>query len=402
LKERQAMRVWRLVTITATFVALICPKAGSQTLATNEVFESRKSSVVFFRTKAQDDTLGYGVLISKQGHVLTAAHVIKSFGEREPIRATIGSKQGQLVEFEQDIQSMPKLDASVLKIKNPPADLHPAPIGKTDRFKAVTTNVQILAGFVDMDPSTPFSATVSGNVNADPDLWRMQAAGIDRGHSGSPAFDQFGGVVGFVPEGFAGTGAFNLRSFVRISAWLKQIDIPVVERERPIKFAVYVRGIERNERVGMFLQERVTEVFESWLGVKRSEVETDPPFLRDVMARWEDVPDISASLLDAAVNKLGAQWLTAQDAQTLYLYFVKLNFAPDGGFPALARHLLIAVEYDGKTYKTKAIKLRPVTFEDRSYINEEQQLDAAALALARAAADTPGAPLREKNDKVAR
>jgi hypothetical protein len=388
------MCFWRFVVTTATFVALSCLMASAQTLAPDELYEKRKSSVVFFRAKSDADIKGYGVLISKQGHVLTAAHVIRSFGEREPIRATIGSKQGQLVEFEQDVQSMPELDVSVLKIKNPQADLHPAPIGKADRFKAATTNVQILAGFVDMDPSTPFSATVSSNVNADPDLWRMQGAGIDRGHSGSPAFDQFGDVVGFVPEGFAGTGVFNLRSFAKISVWLKQIDIPIVERERPIKFAVYVRGIERNERIGLSLQKTLTEVGERWLGVKQSEIETDPPFLGDIMTRWDDsIP--RENLLEPAVNELGAQWLTAQDAQTLYLYFAKLNFVRDGGFPASAKHLLVALEHDGKIYKTKQIRLHSVTFEDRADLNDERRLDATALAMARSAADTPGAPFRQ-------
>ena len=388
------MRVWRLVVTTATFVAMSCLMAGAQTLAPDELYEKRKSSVVFFRAKSDPEIKGYGVLISKQGHVLTAQHVLKDFGDNEPIRATIGSKQAQLVEFEKEIQSVPGHDVSVLKIKDPPADLRPAPIGKTDRFKAGVTNVQILTGFVDMNPSTPLSAMVSSSFDAEPDLWRMQGAGINRGQSGSPAFDQFGDVIGFVPAGFEGMGVFNLRGFDKISAWLKKIDIPIVERERPIKFAVYFKGIERSESIGLSLQRKVAEVGERWLGVKQSEIDTDPPFLGDIMTRWDDsVP--REHLLEPAVNELGASWLTAQDAQTMYLYFVKLNFARDGEFPASAKHLLVALEHDGKTYKTKQIRLHSVAFRDRPELNEEQRLDAAAFALARSAAETPGAPFRE-------
>lgn len=381
-------------------VTIVTANASTQTLSPQEVYKKRVSSVVFFRSKAKGEDMSYGVVISKEGHVLTAKHVVDAFGA-EAVRGTLGAKgKGALFEFDR-VAEIPNRDVVLLKIKEFPSNLEPAPVGKADHFKEAETRIEILTGLVDQKNSIPLTATISNRFEARPDIWNAQGIGIDPGKSGSPAFDEFGNVVGFVPTGYKGEGIFQLQTFDSLLDWLKQYGVPVEDRIRPDKFMVFVRG-ERQEHERAGLREKLTRIAERWLGIKAADVEEEPAFMADLMARWEHP---SQKLLEDVVNAEGArQWIADRDAQRLYVYVVKWPFFPSDTNPLPVRHFLVTLDYDGTKITPKLSSLNGTILQpmpgpgaDGDQIERVQRGN--ALALAKSAAATLDTRFR-KNDFV--
>lgn len=369
------MRRCRLVIAMGVyFAAIICAaEADAQTLAPHDVYAQRSPSVVFFRSKQNNVGMSFGVLISKDGYVLTAKHVVDAF-EGEAVRARIGSGGGaDLLDFEEKVRNLPELDVSLLKLKNPPAGLQPAPIGKADHFRAGSTKVEILTGFAEEKTATPLSATISNSIDGKPDLWNVQGTGVDRGHSGSPAFDQFGNVVGFIPTGYAGTGIFQLRTLDSIYGWLKLNNVNIEQRVKPDKFMVFVRS-RGQEALGGAMQRRLGGIIEQWLGINRADIESEPPFMPELLRRWEKPND---RVLKTEVNELGSDWVAERDARRLYLYVVQLQFGPDGRYPDSAKQFLVTLEHDGTEVATNLLPLNETTLRkprlDREIDDDQEE-----------------------------
>jgi hypothetical protein len=394
------MRFWRFGIAAGLCAALIVSvgSASAKTLGPYEVYDLRKSAVVFFHSKDKGDDMGFGVLVSREGHVLTANHVIRDFG-KEAVRATIGSKDGPLLEFDPNVSSeleLGVLDLRLLRLANPPDDLKPAPIGRADHFKPATTQVHILTGFIDQKNSSPLNATVLSQIDKQSDFWRMQGAGVDRGHSGSPAFDQFGDVVGFIPSGIPSSGIFNLRTFDLATDWLKTQHVPYEQRVRSDKIGVYVRAVGYEEQRGQF-KGKLSSLIEELLGLQIVESDTEPPFIRDLEVRAESPNE---KLLNDAVNELGTEWVAQQDALKLYLYVVQLQFTGSNR-PTSAIQFVVMLERDGNKIRAKQWRLNSARFFKR---RSDQDIDADAedglltensFTLLKSAAETRGTPFRD-------
>jgi len=79
--------------------------------------------------KRKQQGLGSGVIISKEGYILTNHHVA---GEADELKVTFSDDRT----FEAEIVGTDKLsDLAVIKLKNPPKDLHVLPFGNSDSVK---------------------------------------------------------------------------------------------------------------------------------------------------------------------------------------------------------------------------------------------------------------------------
>jgi hypothetical protein len=393
------MRFCRVAILAGTLaqaIVAMTQAATARSLQPYEVYDKRKASVVIFQHRSKDQPMGYGVVVSRQGHVLTANHVITDFSA-EPVSGWLGEKgtPDALLEFDPAVSIPfpdPSFDLRLVKLKNPPAGLEPAPIGSGVELKVNTTRVQILTGYIDQNDSASLDAGVTQKLNGRPDFYRLQSNGLNRGHSGSPVFDAYGDVIGFIPSGFQSTGLADLRTFLLIPDWLKAQDISVEPRTIQDKFAVLVRA-EGQEELRRAYQAHLIDWIADVFELEPADMATDPPFVGDLTTRVVQRNDV---LLNGAVNEYGKEWYAQQDARRILLYVVYLQFAEPGN-PTSAFHSLFKLEPDGGNIKTTQWQLKPVPLNrmpDNDTIRNTV-LAANSIKLLKRAVEREDAPLHE-------
>src|ERR1051325_7910806 len=204
--------------LSITFLILVasCVCASAQEL--RDTFRRVKSSVVIVRTggeqsasvagQADDSGVGSGVLISKDGKILTAAHVIQG---GQPI--TIEFTDGQRLKA-QVIESSVAADVALLQVDRVPAAATAATLGDSD---VVETGDDI---FIVGAPYGLSNTLTVGRVSARrPDETRGGILGtreflqtdamVNPGNSGSPVFNKAGEVVAIVSNVVSDTGDFQ-------------------------------------------------------------------------------------------------------------------------------------------------------------------------------------------------
>ena len=203
--------------LTVSFLILLtaCVSASAQQL--RETFRRVKSAVVIVRTggdqspitgQTDDAGVGSGVLISKDGKILTAAHVVQG---GQPI--TIEFTDGQRLKA-QVVESSVPADLALLQVDHVPAAAAAAKLGDSD---LVETGDDI---FIVGAPYGLSNTLTVGRVSARrPDEARggilsineflQTDAVINPGNSGSPVFNQAGEVVGIVSSVAGDTGEFQ-------------------------------------------------------------------------------------------------------------------------------------------------------------------------------------------------
>jgi len=193
-------------------------EANAQSL--RELFLSVKSSVVVVRTLergvsgasqqgfVQYQGLGSGVLISEDGKVLTAAHVVQIAD-----RVGVEFEDGTFV-LAQVVASVPTADIALLQLEEVPPDAQAARLGDSD-VVAVGDPIFIIgspyelsytltAGYISARRGT--GTWVDGLI----DLAMFQTdAAINKGNSGGPMFNMNGEVVGIVSSILSRSGGFE-------------------------------------------------------------------------------------------------------------------------------------------------------------------------------------------------
>jgi serine protease Do len=71
--------------------------------------------------------LGSGVLVSKEGHILTASHVVND-GDQVMVELTDGSMHGARI-----LASIPSADLALIVLKDPPENLKFAKLGDSNK-----------------------------------------------------------------------------------------------------------------------------------------------------------------------------------------------------------------------------------------------------------------------------
>jgi S1-C subfamily serine protease len=160
-------------------------------------FDSPDSTPIRKGDTVTSSGIGAGVIISSDGKILTAAHIVQTadavlveFSDGEKIRANV-------------ISSEPAADLALLKLESTPKDLLPATLGDSDKVK-IGEEVIIISnpyGYKHTLTAGHISARYSGKELGDAFArgeFLQTDATINRGSSGGPAFNASAEIIGIV------------------------------------------------------------------------------------------------------------------------------------------------------------------------------------------------------------
>ena len=214
----------RLMPVLFTVCLLVILLAGDPTRGNapqlRDTFRSVKRSVVMVRTVKETVAplpqqgmvsvagLASGVLISGDGKVLTAAHVVQAVDQ-----VVVECANGQMVPA-RVISSTTSADVALLQLDSVPPGLAPAPLGDSDTVE-VGDDVFVVGAPYGL-ALTLTVGHVSGREVPQSSLARMSPreffltdAAINRGNSGSPMFNKQGEVIGIVSNILSQSGGFE-------------------------------------------------------------------------------------------------------------------------------------------------------------------------------------------------
>src|SRR2546428_5092340 len=213
------MRVTRTVVLTALVVMSVPVAVGAQTLG--EVFRKVTPSVVVIRATGHEVSAsgqkqfaetGSGVLISTDGKVMTAAHVVHTM---DAITVELG---GESVAAKV-IASEPAADLSLLQVERVPAAARVAEMANSDTLPG--GDAVIIVG-------APYGLSYSLSTGIISARWApntvyrtmplaeffQTTAAINTGNSGGPMFSMTGEVIGIVSHNISKSGGSEGLGFV--------------------------------------------------------------------------------------------------------------------------------------------------------------------------------------------
>jgi serine protease Do len=199
-----------------------------------DAFRKVNQSVVIVRTKrvevapsnGQDmsiiDGLGSGVLVSNDGKVLTAAHIVQTVDV-----ATVEFPDGQQI-IARVIGSDIRSDVALLQLRQMPKGIAPATIGDSDKVEvgdqifvigapfgiSQTLSVGHLSGRHRLNRNNESTASVE---------FLQTDAAINSGNSGGPMFDMEGKVIGIVSSIMSHSGGSEGLAFATAANTARQL-----------------------------------------------------------------------------------------------------------------------------------------------------------------------------------
>src|SRR5438034_2539483 len=202
--------------------------------ALSDVFKRVNPAVVEIHTKETDVArggiaqqvsvagLGSGVLISLDGKVLTAAHVVQTADAIE-VEFLTGEKLKARV-----VSSEPSADVALLQLEKPPKSPFVARLGDSDAVEVgesvfvvgapLGVSHTLTVGYISARRKP--NATFSGMSRAE--FFQTDAA-INQGNSGGPMFNMQGEVIGIVSYIISKSGGFEGLGFVVSSNMARQL-----------------------------------------------------------------------------------------------------------------------------------------------------------------------------------
>ncbi|HUM18440.1 MAG TPA: trypsin-like peptidase domain-containing protein [Candidatus Nitrosotalea sp.] len=223
---RRAARRWRLRALLPAVpigVALICAPEAVEAQTIGEVFRKVNPTVVVIRAKGRDvegaggltrfNETGSGVLISTDGKVLTAAHVVHSMDE-----INVEFLGGETVPA-RVISSEPAADLSLLRLERVPKGVMVAPLADSDTVR-VGDPVMVIGAPYGLSHSMSagwISARWPANSVYRPmplAEFLQTNATINTGNSGGPMFNMAGEVIGIVSHNISKSGGSEGLGFV--------------------------------------------------------------------------------------------------------------------------------------------------------------------------------------------
>jgi S1-C subfamily serine protease len=225
------------LTVTATSLLLILCFGGSTQSSGQELrqaFHRVKQSVVIIRTQQKElapspqggmvsaNGLGSGVLISSDGKILTAAHLVEAadamlveFSDGELIPARV-------------LGAVRNADVALLQLAHPPAKVTVAPLGDSDKMD-VGDEVFLVGAPYGLS-YTLTAGHISGRHAADNRIsetgsreFLQTDAAINQGNSGGPMFNMNGEVIGIVTNIVSQSGGSEGLGFATTSKMARQL-----------------------------------------------------------------------------------------------------------------------------------------------------------------------------------
>ena len=191
--------------------------AAAQQIA--ELFRKVSSSVVLVRTLERGLSpvppgglttipgLGSGVVISGEGKIMTAAHVVQA-ADRVAVQFIDGKSYPAHV-----VASSLRADVALLQLDQFPIGLSPAPVGNSDSLETGDEVIVIGAPYGLSHSLTVghVSGRITGGgiVSGGPMEMIQTDASINQGNSGGPMFNMKGEVVGIVSRILTQSGGFE-------------------------------------------------------------------------------------------------------------------------------------------------------------------------------------------------
>jgi serine protease Do len=211
-----------LGTLLTAATLLLWPSVPTSAQTVGAVFERVNAAVVVVRAKGRDvaaggqvrfTEIGSGVLVSADGHVMTAAHVVHAMDE-----ITVEFIGGETVPA-QVVASEPAADLSLLKLSLVPQGARVAAMANSDSVKIGDQTIVIGA---------PYGLTHSMTVGWISARWAPNTvyrsmplaeffqtdAVINTGNSGGPMFNMAGEVIGIVSHNISKSGGSEGLGFV--------------------------------------------------------------------------------------------------------------------------------------------------------------------------------------------
>lgn len=151
--------------------------------------------------------LGSGVLISADGKIMTAAHVVQT-ADKVAVQFVDGKRYAAHV-----VASSLRADVALLQLDQFPVALSPAPVGNSDSLD-IGDEIIVIGAPYGLDHSLTVGH-ISGRIPADlvvsggsMEMIQTDAA-INQGNSGGPMFNMKGEVVGIVSRILTQSGGFE-------------------------------------------------------------------------------------------------------------------------------------------------------------------------------------------------
>jgi S1-C subfamily serine protease len=226
------MRRAGVAAVVAVVVTCLSGSVRAETLA--QVFKRVNPSVVVIRAsqrepstegpggEARFSVVGSGVLISQDGKVMTAAHMVHAADD-----VTVEFLAGEALEA-RVVASEPQADVSLLQLDRVPAGARAARLGDSDDVE-VGDEIFILgapygishtltAGHISArhKPSTVYSGMALAE-------FLQTDAAINQGNSGGPMFNLAGEVIGIVSHIISKSGGFEGLGFVVTSNMARRL-----------------------------------------------------------------------------------------------------------------------------------------------------------------------------------
>ncbi len=199
--------------------AVLCLAGQAHAQQLREMFSKTNPSVVVIRTverrvapQAQGfmslPGLGSGVVISSDGKILTAAHVVQA-ADQVSVEFADGKKERAYV-----AASYPRADIAIVQLDFPPAGLIPAKLGNSDMVQ-VGDDVFVIGAPYGLSHSLTVGHISGKHISTDSiaglsKVERFQTdAAINQGNSGGPMFNMVGEVIGIVSQILTNSGGFQ-------------------------------------------------------------------------------------------------------------------------------------------------------------------------------------------------
>ena len=208
------------ISIAILFLAFIHSCIGqAQAQQLREMISKTNPSVVVIRTVERRVApqqqglvslpgLGSGVVISSDGKILTAAHVVQA-ADQVSVEFADGRKERAHV-----TASYPRADIAIVQLDFPPAGLVPAKLGDSDAVQ-VGDDVFIIGAPYGLSHSLTVGH-ISGKHTSKESIAGLAKvemlqtdAAINQGNSGGPMFNMAGEVVGIVSQILSNSGGFQ-------------------------------------------------------------------------------------------------------------------------------------------------------------------------------------------------
>ncbi len=167
--------------------------------------------VVEYKVKDQklnaSGRLGSGIVISKEGLIMTAAHVVESANEVSVKLLNGTSYQADV------ISSSSAADVALIKLRTKPANLKPVTVGNSSSSK-IGEQILIIGAPLGLEHSLSvghISRKMNKNVISNGEMagFIQTDASINHGNSGGPMFNMKGELIGIVSFILSNSGGFE-------------------------------------------------------------------------------------------------------------------------------------------------------------------------------------------------